>query len=191
MALLVVGLLLFLGTHSVRIFADDWRSSQRNRFGEMRWKAVYSLISILGFILIVWGFGRARYEPTFLWMPPAGMLHLTSLLTLIAFVLIAAAYIPRNHIKSTVHHPMALGILLWATGHLLANGTLADVILFGSFLIWSVLSFKAARRRDALKPTPYPVGTISGTALCIIAGMAIWVAFAFRLHTILIGVPLF
>ena len=191
MALLILGLIIFLGLHSIRIVADDWRSTQLARFGEGPWKIAYSAVSIIGLVLIVWGFGLTRHTPVFLWTPPAGTMHLTALLTLIAFVLIAAAYVPRNHIKARFHHPMVLGVQIWALGHLLANGTLATLLLFGSFLVWGVFSFRAARRRDTAAQLVYPTGTVAGTGLSIIIGLAVWAAFAFRLHTLLIGVPIF
>ena len=147
MAILILGLVLFLGVHSIRIVADGWRTATIGRVGELPWKAVYALLSIAGFVLIVWGFGLARQQPVQLWMPPRGMRHLASLLTLIAFVPVAAAYVPRNAIKARLHHPMVLGVKVWALAHLLANGNVAHVVLFGAFLLWAVLSFRAARAK--------------------------------------------
>lgn len=187
MALLVLGLVLFLGVHSVRIVADDWRSAQIARRGEKAWKGLYTLLSIVGFVLIVWGYGQARTEPVFLWQPPLWTKHLASLFVLLAFVLLAAAYVPRNAIKARLHHPMVASVKLWAFGHLLANGTLADVLLFGSFLVWAVFTFRAARRRDRAAGTLYPPGTVRGTALTLVAGVAAWVVFALWLHAWLIG----
>ena len=187
MALLVLGLVLFLGVHSVRIVADDWRSAQIARRGEKAWKGLYTLLSIIGFALIVWGYGQARTEPVFLWQPPLWTKHLASLFVLLAFVLLAAAYVPRNAIKARLHHPMVASVKLWAFGHLLANGTLADVLLFGGFLVWAVFTFRAARRRDRAAGTLYPPGTVRGTALTLVAGVAAWVVFALWLHAWLIG----
>lgn len=188
MTLLVLGLVLFLGVHSVRIVADDWRSAQIARRGEKAWKGLYTLVSIAGFVLIVWGYGQARAEPVVLWQPPLWTRHLASLFVLLAFVLLAAAYVPRNAIKARLHHPMVAGVKLWAFGHLLANGTLADVLLFGGFLVWAVLCFRAARRRDRAAGTAYPPGTAPATALTLVAGVAAWVVFALWLHAWLIGV---
>jgi uncharacterized membrane protein len=188
MTLLVLGLVLFLGVHSVRIVADDWRSAQIARRGEKAWKGLYTLVSIAGFVLIVWGYGQARAEPVVLWQPPLWTRHLASLFVLLAFVLLAAAYVPRNAIKARLHHPMVAGVKLWAFGHLLANGTLADVLLFGGFLVWAVLCFRAARRRDRAAGTAYPRGTAPATALTLVAGVAAWVVFALWLHAWLIGV---
>lgn len=188
MAYLIVGLVLFLGTHSLRIVANDWRTQTIARMGEMPFKGVYSLLSIAGFVLIVWGFGVARETPFMLWMPPKGMRHAASLLTLIAFVLLAAAYVPANAIKARFHHPMVLAVKTWALAHLLANGSLAHVVLFGSFLVWGVLCFIAARRRDRAQNTVYPVGSAKGTVTTLVVGGAAWAVFALWLHGVLIGI---
>jgi uncharacterized membrane protein len=189
MAVLILGLVLFLGIHSVRIVADDWRGRQIALRGEGTWKGVYTVVSLIGFALIVWGFGQARLQPVVLWQPlPAGVRHLASLLTLVAFVLLAAAYVPRNGIKARVHHPMILGVKTWALAHLLANHTLADLLLFGSFLVWAVFSFRSARSRDRAQGTRYPAGTAAATAVTVVVGIAAWAAFAFWAHGAWIGV---
>ncbi|MBT9457100.1 MAG: NnrU family protein [Burkholderiaceae bacterium] len=188
MAYLVLGLLLFLGVHSVRIFADDWRSAQRARIGESAWKGAYSLLSLAGFGLIIWGYGQARLEPVVLWATPRGMSHLAALLTLIAFVLVAASQLPRNHIKARLRHPMLLGTKVWALAHLLANNTLADLVLFGAFLVWAVLDFRACRQRDRAGAPAPAAGTAANTALAVVAGVAVWALFAFWAHAVLIGV---
>ncbi len=188
MADLIAGLLIFLGVHSVRIFADGWRTQLLQRLGEGAYKGLYSLLALLGFGLIVYGFGVARESPVMLWIPPMGTRHAASLLTVIAFVLLAAAYVPRNGIKARVHHPMVLAVKAWALGHLLANGSVAHVLLFGAFLAWGVLNFIAARRRDRAAGTQYPAGTLVGTSLTVVVGVAVWAAFAFKLHGLLIGI---
>ena len=188
MVFLVLGLVLFLGVHSVRIVADGWRTQTLARMGEMPWKGLYSLVSAVGLALIVWGYGIARQQPVVLWVPPLGMRHAAALLTLIAFVLLAATYVPRNGIKARLHHPMALGVKVWALAHLLSNGNLADVLLFGSFLLWAVLSFRAARQRDRAINTVYAPGTAAGTGGAVVVGAAAWVGFAFWAHAWLIGV---
>ncbi len=188
MTLMLIGLLLFLGTHSVRIVADPWRSAMRERVGPLAWKAAYSLLSIAGFVAIVWGYGLARQEPVVLWTPPVAMRHIAALLTLVAFVLLAAAYVPRNAIKAKIGHPMAAGVKVWAFAHLLANGTLADVLLFGAFVAWAVLSFRAARARDRAAGTRPPAGSAVGTVATLLVGMAAWAGFAFWAHAAWIGV---
>lgn len=188
MAILILGLVLFLGVHSVRIVADDWRTGMRSRLGEGAWKGVYTLISLAGFGLIVWGYGLARQDPVVLWVPPVAMRHLASLLTLAAFVLLAAAYVPRNAFKAKLHHPMVLAVKVWALAHLLSNGNLADVLLFGSFLLWAVPGFRAARQRDRAQNTRYAAGTLAGTVATVVVGGVAWAAFAFWAHLLLIGV---
>jgi uncharacterized membrane protein len=188
MWVLVLGLLIFLGVHSIRIVADPWRSAQIARFGDKVWKGLYALASVVGIVLVVWGYGLARHEPVVLWMPPAGAQHLAALLVVPAFVLIAAAYVPGNRIKPAIGHPMVAGVALWAVAHLLANGTAHAVVLFGAFLVWAVASFLAGRRRDRTAGTSYPAGTAGRDAAAVVAGLVAWALFAFVLHGWLIGV---
>lgn len=191
MILMILGLVLFLGMHSVRIVADDWRTRQRAKLGEGAWKGLYSVVSAAGFVLIIWGYGLARAEPILIWVPPVWTRHAASLLTLIAFVLLAAAYVPRNAIKAKLHHPMVAGVKIWAFAHLLANGTLADILLFGAFMVWAVLAFKSMRTRDRAAGKSYPVGQGSATLITVVVGVAGWAAFAFWLHAWWIGVAPF
>ncbi len=191
MLVLLIGLLLFLGAHSVRIVADDWRSRQLARLGEPRWKGLYSLVALAGLALLVWGWSLARQQPALLWTPPLAMKHVNSLFTLAAFVLLAAAYVPRNHFKARLHHPMVLAVKLWAFGHLLASGKLAGVLLFGAFLLWAVADFRAARRRDRAQATVYAAGSAGGTLAALAIGVLAWVAFAFWAHAALTGIAPF
>lgn len=188
MIYLVAGLIVFLGVHSVRIFAEDWRNQTRERLGENAWKGLYSLLSLLGFVLLVWGFGVAREQPVVLWVPPVGMRHLASSLTLLAFILLVATYVPGNGIKARVHHPMVLSVKVWALAHLLSNGMLAHVVLFGAFLLWAVLDFRSCRQRDRLAGTLYPAGRVGATVLTVVLGVGVWAVFAFWLHGMLIGI---
>jgi uncharacterized membrane protein len=149
---------------------------------------VYSLASAVGLGLIIWGYGQARLDPVMLWQPQAWARHLAALLVLVAFVLLAAAYVPRNGIKARLHHPMILGVKLWAFAHLLANHTLADLLLFGGFLLWAVADFRAARQRDRRDQTHYPPGTVTGTLVTVAVGLLAYAAFAFWLHAWLFGV---
>jgi uncharacterized membrane protein len=159
-----------------------------SRTGEAAYKGLYALASLLGFALIIYGFGVARETPVMLWTPPTGMRHAASLLTLVAFILLAAAYVPRNAIKARVHHPMVLGVKFWALAHLLANGSVAHVVLFGSFLAWGVLDYISSRRRDRATGAQYAAGTVSGTTVAVLVGVIAWAAFAFKLHGWLIGI---
>jgi uncharacterized membrane protein len=199
--LLIVGLILFLGTHSARIFAEDSRNALIARLGLMPWKGIYSLLSLAGLLLIVYGYGEARATPISLWPVSTGGRHAASLLTLFSFIALAAAYVPRNRIKARLRHPMVLAVKTWALAHLLANGTLADLLLFGGFLVWAVLSFRAARARDraaALMNADTDSGSASASApaggslafdlATIAVGLIAWGAFAFHLHARWIGV---
>lgn len=188
MTVLILGLLLFLGLHSVRIVADGWRGAQLARFGEQRWKGIYSLLALLGLGLIIWGYGLARQQPQPVWTPPMGLRHVSGLLMLFSLIFLAAANVPRNHIKARVHHPMLLGTQLWAVAHLLANGSLADVLLFGSFLAWSLCDLASVVRRDRADGIAYADGTMRGTLIAIGAGGALWLLLAFWLHGVLFGV---
>jgi len=141
MLVLVAGLVIFLVLHSVRIVAEDWRGRMRQQYGETAWKGIYSVLSLVGLLLIVWGYGMTRTHPVFLWHPPVAMRHVAALLMLVAFVLLAASNVPGNHIKRAVGHPMVLGVKVWAIAHLLANGRLGDVILFAAFLVWLWIVF--------------------------------------------------
>ncbi len=169
MSMLILGLILFLGVHSTRIVADGWRAAMIRRLGEKGWKGLYALLSLIGLGLVLWGFGLARQQPVQLWSPPFFTRHVAWLLTLLAFILLAAAYVPRNAIKARLHHPLVLGVMCWAVAHLLTNGNLAHVVLFGSFLVWAAFSFRAARARDRAALTPYPAGTASSPALALFA----------------------
>ncbi len=188
MAILVLGLVLFLGVHSVRIVAEGWRSAQVARMGANAWKGVYTVASLLGFAAIVYGYGLARQQPVVLWPAQGWARHLAALLMLLSFVLLAAAYVPGNVFKAKWHHPMVLATKVWALAHLLANNTLADVALFGSFLVWAALNFKAARARDRANGTRYAPATAMGTVIAVAVGAAAYVAFVFWGHLALIGV---
>ncbi|MBK6972260.1 MAG: NnrU family protein [Sterolibacteriaceae bacterium] len=191
MTYLVLGLLIFLGAHSIRIVADGWRTRQLARVGEQGWKGLFSVVSLIGFVLLVWGYGQTRVAPIELWQPPLWTRHLAALLTLISFVLLAAAYVPGNRIKAALGHPMLAGTKVWAFAHLIANGRLADLLLFGAFLVWSIAGFIAARRRDRFAGTRYPAAGGARDALAVSVGVLAWVAFAFWGHLWLIGVAPF
>ncbi|MFT3858273.1 MAG: NnrU family protein [Aquabacterium sp.] len=188
---LVLGLVLFLGAHSVRIVAEGWRTHTIDRMGLLPWKGVYSLISVAGFVLLVWGYGQARLEPVVLWQPPVATRHVAGLLNLVAFIFMAAAYVPGNGIKARLRHPMILGVKVWALAHLLANGNLADVILFGSFLVWAILDFRSARQRDRAAGVSGASGSVAGTLVAVVVGTVVWAVFAFKAHAWLIGVSPF
>jgi uncharacterized membrane protein len=188
MTALILGLVLFLGLHSTRIVADDARSRFIAQRGQRTWRGLYSLGSAIGLVLIVWGFGQARQQPVVLWSPPGALRIVGSLFDLVGIVLIVAAYVPRNHVKAWVGHPMVLGIKVWAFGHLISTRTLADLLLFGAFLLWAVLCYRSLRARDrAAERTPAP-GEAVPTAIAIVIGAIAWFVFAKWLHGWLIGI---
>jgi uncharacterized membrane protein len=154
---------------------------------------VYSVLSLIGFALICWGYGQARQQPVVLWVPPVATRHIAALLMLFAIILLVAAYVPGNAIKAKLRHPMVLSVKVWALAHVLANGNLADVLLFGSFLAWAVACFIAARKRDRAAGTAnsVTVGKAAPTIMTVILGLIAYGAFISYLHRILIGVPVF
>jgi uncharacterized membrane protein len=186
MTLFIVGLVLFLGIHSVAIAAPAYRDAQVAR-NDRAWKGIYSIVSVVGFVLLIYGFGIARQTPVVLWTPPTYMRHLTLLLMLPVFPLLLAAYLP-GRIKAAVKHPMLLSVKVWAFAHLLANGTLNDLILFGAFLAWAVIDRIAVKRRATLRVIPgAPPSPLSDT-IAVVGGLVLYVLFLFWAHRWLIGV---
>jgi uncharacterized membrane protein len=181
-------LILFLGAHSTRVFADDWRTRTLDRIGELKWKGLVTALSIAGFVLMIVGYDQARMTPIALWQPPLWTRHVAVLFNLLAFVLVAAAYVPRNIIKSKIGHPMIAGVKIWALAHLLANGNLADVLLFGAFLMWAVLDFRVSRRRDRMNATVYPSAAMANSLLTLVVGLGAGVVFMLWLHVRWVGV---
>jgi len=205
MTQLILGLILFLGAHSVRIWADGWRDQTIEAYGEKAFKGVYALVSILGFYLLVVGYGEARLQTVAIWNPPIFTKHISMLLMLLSSILLMATYIPRNHFKMRLGHPMVLSVKVWALSHLLANGNLADLVMFGSFLIWAVLNFRSARARDRalllnLNVTEEAAGEsiaesesahqpkLLSTIITLVGGIAIWALITFVLHAKIVGV---
>ena len=185
---LLLGLVLFLGTHALRVYAEGWRSQQMARLGEKTFKSVYAVVSLLGFVLLCWGYDIARATPTVLWVPPVATRHVAALLMLLASVLLVAAYVPGNHLKARMRHPMVLSVKVWALAHLLANGNLEDVILFASFLVWAVLCFRAARARDRAANLPPVVPQMRATWVAVMGGVVLYAVFLFKAHAWLVGV---
>ncbi len=186
MSILILGLVVFLGVHSVGIVAPAGRDRLAARLGELPWKGLYSVVSLLGFLLIVWGYGLARHDPVPLYSPPTWTKHLTLLLMVPVFPLLLAAYLP-GRIQAAVKHPMLAAVKLWAFAHLLANGNLADLVLFGSFLAWAVADRISLKHR---RPLPVP-GAPPGKAndlIAVVGGLLLYGAFVMGLHTWLIGV---
>ena len=189
MELFILGLVLFLGCHSVRVFAADWRSRKLEQWGEKMFKGIYSLASLVGFVLLVYGFSKIRWDSPQLWSPPVAMRHIAALLMLVSTVLLVAGQVPHNAIKAKLGHPMVLAVKVWALAHLLANGKQADLILFGAFLLWSVLNFRAARQRDRLAVlSDSVVQATPNTWRVVLIGVAVWALLLFGGHTWLFAV---
>ena len=194
MVWLILGLLLFLGVHSVSIVSPVGRNRMVQRMGEKAYKGLYTLLSVAGLVLIVWGYGQARQAPVALYAMPGGMRHLAALLMLPVFVLLLAANLP-GRIQTATRHPMLLAVKLWALAHLLAQsvtgGTLADVLVFGGFLVWAVADRISLKRRAAaglLRSVPgLPAGRFND-AVALVGGLALYVLFVFWAHAWLFGV---
>lgn len=189
--ILVTGLVLFLGMHAVRIPDEQRRAGMIARWGKNKYRGIYTAVSIAGLVLIVYGYGQARLDPIFVWSPPAATRHIAALLMLFSMILLAACYVPMNHIKARLQHPMTLAVKVWALAHLLSNGTLADILLFGSFLAWAVLLFKSARKRAIPMSFSGDGPTKVGTMMTVVVGVLAWLVFAAWLHVQLIGVSPF
>ncbi|MDM0069196.1 NnrU family protein [Variovorax sp. J31P207] len=189
MSLLVLGLVLFLGIHSVSIVAPAWRDAQVARRGERAWKGMYALASLAGLLLLIHGYGLARQAPVVLYTPPTGLRHLALLLMLPVFPLLFAAYLP-GRIQRAARHPMLLAVKLWATAHLLANGTLADVLLFGAFLAWAVADRISVKRRAVPRSVPGAPPSAVNDIVVVVGGLGVYAAFLFKVHGWLTGMPL-
>lgn len=190
MLVMIIGIIVFLGIHSVRIVAPRWRLAKMQEWGEGKWKGLYSLVSIIGFALLVWGFGMARLEAPILYEPPVWMKHITLLLMLFAFIFLGIFIAKPGRIKPVLKHPMLIAIKTWALAHLLANGDLASLILFLSFLAWAVFDRIALKRqaRAGLAPAAIVAGPVSNDMIGIITGLVLYGLFVWKLHAILIGV---
>ena len=188
MLALILGLVIFLGLHSIRLYGAGLRESLVNRLGLLAWKGIYSVISLIGLLLIIWGYGQARLSPEWLWVSPVWTRHLAALLIIPAFILITAAYVPGTHVRARVGHPMLLGVKFWALGHLIANGTLADLLLFGGFLAWAVVLYIVRRRSDRVNGVTYPAKGVGRDVIAVVVGLVAFAVFAVVLHGPLIGV---
>lgn len=189
MSMLLLGLVVFLGVHSVSIVAPAWRDAMAARLGVGAWKGLYSLVSLVGFALLLKGYALARLEPSLVWVPPAGLRHVAALLMLPVFPLLFATYLP-GRIRAAAKHPMLVAVKLWALAHLLANGMLADILLFGSLLVWAVLDRISLKRR-APRATPAAPANPVNDILAVVLGLAVYVLFVMGGHRTLFGVAPF
>jgi uncharacterized membrane protein len=188
MTFLVLGLVIFLGLHSTRIVSESGRERAIARVGEGPWKGIYSLVSAIGFVLIVWGFARGRYDAPQLWTPPTWGRHITMLLMLVALILFASFLFKRSHIAVITHHPMLWAVVLWSLGHLCANGSAADLLLFGAFLLWSAADLASSYARERRKGIVYPEPQLSATAGAVVVGLVVYALLIGGLHLWLFGV---
>lgn len=186
MSILLAGLVIFFAVHSVSIFNEPWRDRMVAKLGEWRWKGLYSLLAIIGLVLIVWGYSLARVDPVILYSPPTWLRHVSMLLLAPVFPLLLASYLP-GRIQATTRHPMLVAIKLWALAHLLGNGTLADVILFGSFLLWAVIDRISMKHRTPRLIPGVPPSKVNDS-LAVLLGLVFYAAFVLWLHAWLIGV---
>lgn len=185
---LVIGLMLFFIPHSINALAPQWRQSCLHRWGAKGWKMRHAGVSLLGFALIIWGYGQARASGVQLWLPPAGLKHANFLFTLVAFILLGAYCIPGNHMTARLRHPLTLATKVWAMGHLLAVGSLPAVVIFASFLVWSIVVFRAARQRDRVLGLVPERGHWLNTVLAVVLGLVLWVVVVMWAHGAVIGV---
>lgn len=187
MSSLIAGLVLLLGTHSISIVSESWRDAMAARIGTPAWKGIYSLVALAGFVLIVHGYGAARLNPVVLYSPPDWLKQMTVLVMLPVFPLLLAAYLP-GRLKAAVKHPMLLAVKFWAFAHLLANGSVADLLLFGGFLTWAVADRISMKHRTSRR-LPGPPESGRNDVIAVIGGFVIYVLFVSWLHPLLIGVP--
>lgn len=183
MLLLILGIALFLGAHLVTR-ARGVRAGLIASFGEGGYKAAYSLVSLAGLVLIVIGWRAAPYVE--LWSPPVWTRHLTILLMWPVFVLLASYRLP-GHIRAKAKHPMLAAVKLWATAHLIANGDLASVLLFGSFLAWGVVARIGLKRQERAEGAPARPASWQNDVVALVIGTALYLLFGFFLHPLLIG----
>ncbi|MBN9669979.1 NnrU family protein [Roseibium aggregatum] len=191
MAVLIAGLVLFLGSHVLPMF-PALRARITSKFGENGYKGVFTLVSVVGLILTVYGYGVARSEgPVLVYDPPFWLRHVTMLFMVPVFIFLVAAYVPCK-IKTVLKHPMLIAVKLWAFSHLLANGDLASVLLFGGFFVWAVADRISVKRRGpgaGQGPVIAKQGRRYSDAVVILAGLVIYGLFVWKLHLLLIGVP--
>ncbi|MDH3712934.1 MAG: NnrU family protein [Gammaproteobacteria bacterium] len=186
MGVLILGLAIFFGVHSLSIVNRDFRDRMLAKFGEMPWKGGYAVVSLIGFAFIVWGYGLARAEPVLLYLPPLWLRYVAIVLLIPVFPLLIAAYLP-SRIGIAARHPMLLATKIWALAHLLANGMLADVLLFGAFLAWAVADRISVKRRGPPAQATAPASN-ANDMFVVIAGVAIYFAFILWLHAWIFGV---
>jgi len=187
MTLLILGIILFLATHLIRVVAPGFRLSMIDRFGETGWRVINSVMSLVSLVVLIWGYATAPVINV--WFPPMGMNHLTTTLMLLAMICLVAGFLPAGHIATKTKHPIVLAIKIWAAAHLLANGDLASILLFASLLAWGVvlrINYKRRVRAGDLVLRPFVSARYD--AFAVIGGILLWIVFLLWLHELLIGV---
>ena len=187
MTLFVAGLLVFLGIHSLSIVAPRWRDAQAARMGENAWKGLYAVASIVSLVAMIYGYGIARQLPVMVYAPSMALRHLAFLLMLPVFPLLVAAYLP-GRIKRLARNPMLLAVILWAASHLLANGTLNDLLLFGAFLVWAVADLISVSRRPNVRPVPSAPASAINDVIVVVAGLGLYAFVLLWAHARVVGV---
>jgi len=185
MAFLIVGLIIFFSVHAIRMAAPGFRDARLASMGEASWKGIYSIVALVGFVLIVFGWMAYRPFSPIMFDPPAWGVHAANALVLVAFVLLAATYLPRGYIKTLVGHPFLTAVALWALGHLLANGDMASLLLFGSFFVYAIANRVAVMFRG---PVPAAPPSLQNDGLALLIGVAGYAIVLFWLHLLLFGV---
>jgi len=188
MLILIVGLAIFFAVHSVRLFVPDWRTMAVTKAGLMTWRVRIGMLSLLSTGFIIMGYGEARLAPVWLWFPPVFMPHITSLIMLIALFFFCSALVPKTTLKRVTGYPLYLSIKLWAFAHLLSNGNLADILLFGSFLIWAIVSYAVFRRRDRAAGVKPEESSLRFDLIALSFTLVSWFAIVLFLHKAVIGV---
>src|SRR5471030_283738 len=186
MTLFVAGLLVFLGIHSISIVAPRWRDAQAARMGENAWKGLYAVASIVSLVAMIYGYGIARQLPVVVYAPSMALRHLAFLLMLPVFPLLIAAYLP-GRIKRLARNPMLLAVILWAASHLLANGTLNDLLLFGAFLVWAVADLISVSRRPNVRPVPSTPALAINDVIVVVAGLGLYAFVLLWAHARVVG----
>ncbi|BFM51173.1 NnrU family protein [Marinomonas sp. THO17] len=188
MLMLIVGLVIFICVHSIGVVAPNWRDMHLEKTGLVQWRTRFILLSVLSLALIVLGYQQTRLEPVWLWFPPVVVQHIAALVMLVALFALGSALVPKTTLKAKMGYPFLLAVKLWAFAHLMSNGSLADVILFGSLLVWSVASFAIYRRRDRKNGVQKEESGVQYDMIAFVFAMVSWFAIVFFLHKAVIGV---
>jgi uncharacterized membrane protein len=188
-ARLILGIVAFFGVHSISLLALDWRNRAAKRLGTRAWQALYSIAAFVGIYLLVSGYAAARASAAVLYVPPSWTRYLAALLMLPVFVLALSSVLP-GRIRVRSRHPLLIATMLWAVAHLLTNGAVADLLLFGTFLVWAVVVRLSLDRRPS-RPKFKLSASAANDAIAVVGGLALYAVFVLWLHVRWFGVPAF